>query len=213
MLKFLPVIFSLLFFINTSQAQFRLGLGGELSSAKFGGIPPDSGSYESITGYGGNAIIEYKIVNDVYLSFQPGYHKKGTSIKFGDEENLINDTVITFNVSMNCFTLPLNLKVYNNDFYVGGGVILDIISTVNIKNEESSKEKDIKNYFLDVDLMADFNMGYEFKLGKPTLFIELRYIQGLININEETKFAEEDIYKANFKSSGVSFLAGIMFPL
>lgn len=208
--------FSLLLFfvisVNISQAQFRIGLGGELTSAKFGGNPPDSGSYESILGFGGSALIEYKIVKDVYLSFQPGYHTKGTKIKYGREEALIKDTIITYEINQSCISFPLNLKIYNNSFYIGGGVILDIISSATLKNEESGSEKDIKDRFTDIDLMADFNMGYEFTIGKPSLFIEFRYIQGLININESSNFTEGEIYKANFKSNGFSFLAGITYP-
>ncbi|MDQ3021201.1 MAG: PorT family protein [Bacteroidota bacterium] len=211
--KILFLFFLLLFFVNTSHSQFRIGISGELASASFGGTPPDSGSYQSIIGYGGNALIEYKLVKDLYLSFQPGFHKRGSKIKFGDEENLINDTVIIFDVSQDCFTFPLNLKIYNNNFYVGGGVILDVMTSANIKNENGTLDKDITKYFLDIDFMADFNLGYEFTIGKPSIFIELRYTQGLININRNENFSQGDIYKANYKSSAVSFLAGIMFPL
>jgi len=199
--------------INISFAQFRLGLSGELTSARFGGVLPDSASYESVTGIGGSLVAEYKIVEDVYISFQPGYHTRGTRIKFGNEENLINDTVITFDLKQNCITLPLNMKFYNKKFYVGGGIIFDLITSSKIRNNENNAEKDIKNRFTDFDLMADFNLGYEFSIGKPSVFVEFRYVQGLININENSGFAEEDIYKANYKSRGFSLLAGILFPL
>lgn len=212
MLRFYSLITLLLISVNISQAQFRIGLGGELSSAKFGGIPPDSGSYESLTGFGGNIIVEYQVVKDVFLSFQPGYHTKGSLLKFGREESLINDTVITFDINQSCITLPLNIKIYNHDFYIGGGVILDIISSATLKNKENGFEKDIKNRFTDIDVMADFNMGYNFSIGKPSIFIELRYVQGLININDNANFTDDEFYKANYKSNGLSFLAGILFP-
>ncbi|MFZ1320712.1 MAG: outer membrane beta-barrel protein [Ignavibacteria bacterium] len=210
---FLFLIFIFVSIASLTHSQTRVGFSGEFSSTEFGGTPPDSGSYQSVAGYGGNALVEFNLAKNFYLSIQPGFQKRGSEIKFGDEENLINDTTIIFNISQYCFTLPINVKLYNNRFYVGGGMIFNIMTSANVKNETGSAERDITDYFLNFDVMADFNFGYEFKIGKPLLFIEFRYSQGLININKNESFSQEDIFRSNYKSSGIGFNAGLLFPL
>jgi len=210
--KFIFLILICLF-VNQSKAQFNVGFLGEVSSNKFGGVPPPDATYESVTGFGGSLIGEVKIVKDVYLSFQPGFLTKGSKIKFGNEEKLFNDTVITFEVSQSYFALPLNLKFYRGNFYVGAGCSVEFLSSANISVKDSSSETDIKDKFKQIDVVSNFNMGYKFSIGKPYLFFELRYLQGLLNINEQNNYTANDIYVASFKSQGLSLVAGLLFSI
>lgn len=208
------LIFSIVFtFTGSSFSQFNIGFSAEVSSSKFGGVAPENATYESILGVGGSLIGEVKLTKDVYLSFQPGFLTNGSSIKFGNENNLINDTVITFKVSQSYFTLPLNIKIFKNNFYAGGGFAFNFISSANIENEDSGNEQDIKDKFKSYDFVSNFNVGYQISLGKPNLFFELRYLQGLVNINNQNTVSKDDIYIANFKTKGFSFITGLIYPI
>ncbi|MEO8211084.1 MAG: hypothetical protein ABI840_11045 [bacterium] len=111
---FIPAVIFLLVFTNISFSQFKVGFSGELSSSSFGGVAPENATYESIAGFGGALIGEVRITKNVYLSFQPGYIAKGSKIKFGNENSLINDSVVTFTINQSYFSLPLNLKIFND---------------------------------------------------------------------------------------------------
>lgn len=210
---FIPILLILFTFSTKSFSQFNVGISGEITSAKFGGVAPENASYESIAGFGGALIGEIRIVKDVYLSLQPGFQTQGSNIKFGNENNLINDTTVTFKISQSYFNIPLNLKIFSNNFYVGAGFAIGFLSSAEISNEFVDSTIDIKNKFKSTDVTANFNVGYQLSIGKPNLFFELRYIQGLVNINNVNSISSQDIYIADFKTKGFSFQTGIILPL
>lgn len=210
----LPTLIFIFFITNISFSQlFNVGASVELSSSTFGGVSPDNANYESLFGYGGSLIGEVRITKNVYLSFQPGYVAKGSKIKFGNENAVINDTTITFTINQNYFSLPLNVKIFNRRFYVAFGGSVQFLSSAKIKSDVNSDEKDIKDKFKTYDIISNFNVGYQLPLGKPYLFFELSYIQGLTNINNTNSAGSKDIYISNFKSKGFSFITGLIYPL
>ncbi|MEO8209682.1 MAG: hypothetical protein ABI840_03905, partial [bacterium] len=90
---------------------------------------------------------------------------------------------------------------------------VQFLSSAKIKSTNNSIEQDIKDKFKTYDIVSNFNVGYELPLGKPHLFFELRYLQGLININNENTASAQNIYISNFKSKGFSFITGLIFPI
>lgn len=214
--KTISFSFILFLFTNISFSQFNVGFSGELSRSTFGGVAPDNANYESIIGFGGSLIGEIRITKNVYLSFQPGYVTKGSKIKFGNENNVFNDTTVTYTINQSYFSLPLNLKIFNGRFYVGAGVAVQFISSADITSTKTSVENDIKDQFKSYDVTSNFNVGYQVPIGKPYLFFEFNYIQGLININNETEYTtagSKPVYISNFKSKGFSLVSGIIYPL
>ncbi len=211
---FIPILLILFTFSTKSFSQFNVGISGEITSAKFGGVAPENASYESIAGFGGALIGEIRLVKDVYLSLQPGFQTQGSNIKFGNENHLINDTTVTFKISQSYINIPLNLKIFaGRHFYAGAGFAVGFLSSAEISNEFVDSTIDIKDKFKSYDVTANFNVGYQMSIGKPNLFFELRYIQGLVNINNENEITKKDIYIADFKTKGFSFQTGIILPL
>ena len=212
---FLILLF-ILSFTGTSSAQFKLGASVGLNSTSFGGVAPDNANYSSIFGINGSLLADLKIVTDVYLSLQPGYQSAGSDINFGNENNVFNDTVKTYKMQLGYFSIPLNLKIYHKNLYVGGGFIAGFLSSSTVTNEFSGGETDIKDKFKSFDMQWNFNVGYKVSLGKPDLFFELRYLQGLININDVNSYSSEESgynYLSNFKNKGFSLITGILYPL
>ena len=200
-------------FANNSFSQFNIGISGEITSAKFGGVAPDNAEYTSIAGFGGALIGEIKLVKDVYLSLQPGFQTQGSNIKFGNDNNIINDTTVTFKISQSYFNIPLNLKIFRKNFYVGAGFAVGFLTSADVSNEYVDSTIDIKDKFKSIDVTANFNVGYQMSIGKPNLFFEIRYIQGLMAINNVNDVTSKDLYIADFKTKGFSFQTGIILPL
>lgn len=208
------LILSILFSLTAnSYSQFNVGFSGEVSSSKLGGVAPENAAYSSIAGFGGSLIGEIRIVKDVYLSLQPGFQTQGSNIIFGNENSVINDTTVTFKISQSYLNIPLNLKIFRKNFYIGAGFAVGFLSSAELSNENVDSTLDIKDKFKNIDFTANFNVGYQLSIGKPNLFFELRYIQGLVNINNTNNVTAKDIYIADFKTKGFSFQTGIILPL
>jgi hypothetical protein len=208
--KFLTMIVFTLILANDSVAQFRASIWGGVNRSSFGGNPPEDATYESIYGlsFGGN--LDFQLTNDVEISLEPSFEQKGSNIVFGDEEKL-RDTVLTYSVKQNYFGLGVIFKITTERFFVGSGVSFQLLNSATVTFE--STEKDIKDKFLNYDAVAFFNVGYKIPIGGPNLFIELRYIQGLINIYTGESEISPEIYISNYKSSGLKLTTGIMIPL
>ncbi len=55
-----------------------------------------------------------------------------------------------------------------------------------------------------------FGAGYKIPIGYPTLFVELRYSQGLVNLTDEVV---QDNMIPRVKTAGIKFLVGVEIPL
>ena len=154
--------------------------------------------------------LDYHLTEDVVISLEPSFDQMGSDIVFGNEESLF-DTVITYTVKQNYIGLGLLFKINTERFYVGAGTSFQLLTSANLEYE--SLDTDIKDKFLNYDIVGFFNVGYKIPVGSPTLFIELRYLQGLLSIYSGNDENNSEIYIANFKSSGLRLSMGIMFPL
>jgi len=206
------VFISLLFFYftNNSLAQFDASVWAGVNKSSFAGNPPEDANYESIYGLSFGADLDYHLTEDVVISLEPTFDQMGSDIVFGNEESLF-DTVITYTVKQNYIGLGLLFKINTERFYVGAGTSFQLLTTANLEYESS--DTDIKDQLLDYNVVGFFNVGYKIPVGSPTLFIELRYLQGLLNIYSGDDENNSEIYIANFKSSGLRLSMGIMFTL
>lgn len=207
-------IFAVAFFIlilgGDSLAQVQLSLWGGVNNSSFGGNPPEDAGYGDIRGLAAGVNLDFQPSEEFVISLEPTFEQRGSTIDINLEEGL-QDTTIKFKVNQNYFGLGLMFKVNAGNFFVGSGVSAQLLSSAYLEYE--SQGKDIKDKFLDYDVLAFFNIGYKIPIGGPSLFIELRYIQGLINIRSEESESDTEIYLSNFKSTGIRLSTGILIPL
>ena len=208
--KFLVAVFLILNICGVSFPQVQMSLWGGLNQTRFGGNPPEDAGYGDIYGLSAGANLDFQPSKDFVISLEPSFEQRGSTIDINLEEG-IKDTTLKFKVKQSYFGLGLMFKVNAGNFFVGSGVSAQILSSANLEYE--SQEKDIKDKFINYDALAFFNIGYKIPIGGPSLFIELRYIQGLINIRSEESEADTEIYLSNFKSTGLRLSTGIMIPL
>lgn len=208
--KLLEIFFFVILLTTISFAQVQLSLWGGVNSSSFGGNPPNDAGYGEIKGLAAGANFDFQPSEDFVISLEPIFEQRGSTIDIKLEEGL-KDTTLKFTVNQSYFGLGLMFKVNAGNFFVGSGVSAQMLSSANLEYE--SKEEDIKDKFLDYDALAFFNIGYKIPIGGPSLFIELRYIQGLINIRSQESESDTEIYLSNFKSTGIRLSTGIMIPL
>lgn len=207
------LLLSILFIIalhSSALSQVQLALWGGVSNSSFGGNPPKDAGYGDIYGIAAGANIDFQPSQDFVISLEPSFEQRGSTIDIHLEEGL-KDTTLKFKVKQSYFGLGIMFKVNAGNFFVGSGVSAQILSSANLEYE--SQEKDIKDKFINYDALAFFNLGYKIPIGGPSLFIELRYIQGLINIRSEESETETEIYLSNFKTTGLRLSTGILIPL
>lgn len=193
-----------------SLAQVQLSLWGGVNNSSFGGNPPEDAGYGDIRGLAAGANLDFHPSTDFVISLEPSFEQRGSTIDIHLEEGL-EDTTLKFKVKQNYFGLGLMFKVNAGNFFVGSGLSAQLLSSAKLDYE--SQEKDIKDKFINYDALAFFNIGYKIPIGGPSLFVELRYIQGLINIRSDENESDTEIYLSNFKSTGLRLSTGILVPL
>jgi len=208
--KFLLVFSSVIILSGTSFAQVQMSLWCGVNNSSFGGNPPEDAGYGEIQGLVAGANLDFQPSQDFVISLESSFEQRGSTIDLHLEEG-IKDTTLKFKVKQSYFGLGLMFKVNVGNFFVGSGVSAQILSSANLEYE--SQEKDIKDNFKPYDALAFFNIGYKIPIGGPSLFIELRYIQGLINIRSEESESDTEIYLSNFKTTGLRLSTGILIPL
>ncbi|GIK61153.1 MAG: PorT family protein [Ignavibacteriota bacterium] len=208
--NFIALTFFIFILGNNSFAQVQLSLWGGVNNSSFGGNPPEDAGYGDIRGLAAGANLDFHPSTDFVISLEPSFEQRGSTIDIHLEEGL-EDTTLKFKVKQNYFGLGLMFKVNAGNFFVGSGLSAQLLSSAKLEYE--SQEKDIKDKFINYDALAFFNIGYKIPIGGPSLFVELRYIQGLINIRSDENESDTEIYLSNFKSTGLRLSTGILIPL
>lgn len=208
--KFLIAAILILSICGFSSAQVQLSLWGGVNQTSFGGNPPEDAGYGELKGLAIGANLDFQPSQDFVISLEPSFEQRGSTIDIHLEEG-IKDTTLKFKVKQSYFGLGLMFKVNAGNFFVGSGVSAQLLSSASLEFE--SEETDVKDAFINYDALAFFNIGYKIPIGGPSLFIELRYIQGLINIRSEESESDTEIYLSNFKSTGLRLSTGILIPL
>lgn len=208
--KFL-LVFSLVIILSSSSlAQVQMSFWGGVNETSFGGNPPKDASYGSIRGLSFGANLDLQPTEDFVISLEPSFEQKGSTVNVGVKEGL-QDTTYKFKINQNYFGIGLLFKVNTGNFFIGSGISFQLLNSATLEFE--SEESDIKDKFINYDALAFFNLGYKIPIGGPSIFFELRYLQGLISIRAEESESDTENYLSNFKSTGLKLSTGIMIPL
>jgi len=210
-IRYLLIAFLLLSF-STSFAQFKIGAIGGLNMGTFKGDQLDEGSYNKLIGTNWSIMFDAKLSDQIVLSLQPGLSKKGTKITYSVKGEL--EPVDSIAIKIDYFSIPLMLKISskNERFYAIGGLEAGIPLSADAEFLSKTDDvRDVKKHLSDVNIIMHFGAGYRIPVGKPTLFLEARYLQGLNNAvpieNPEYNFFPR------VRTSDVQLLFGIEFPL
>ena len=200
-------IVPLLFFSTLSVGQVTLGAFGGLNSSKLSGDVTANGSYKTLMGGNFGAIIDVKLSEGLNLSIQPSYSQEGTRVFYTVKG--LDEPVDSVKIRLNYFSLPLILKITstNQRFYALSGIeTAMLLNASTIIGEEEGELPDVSQW----NIAVHFGAGIRIPVGYPSIFVELRYSQVLVNLTDEP--LNTNIIP-RVKTTGFKILAGVEFPL
>jgi len=204
----LPIfIVTLLSFSTLSMGQVTLGAFGGFNSSKLSGDAPANAFYSGLMGGNYGVIIDLRLSKGIYLSLQPSYSQEGTKVSYTVKG--VEEPVDSVTIRLNYFSLPLLVKVTstNQRFYALSGIeTARLLNASTIIEEDSEEISDV----LQWNIAVHFGAGIRIPVGYPTIFVELRYSQGLVNLTDEP--LNTNIIP-RVKTSGFKILVGVEFPL
>lgn len=191
------------------QAQFSVGLLGDLSSSNISGSAPSGTIYSGRTGLGGGLILDYKVTDEVTVSLQPMFLPKGTTVSYDlpnyEEERDSVDAKFSY------VTIPLMIKVKATKVvYVTSGFDVGFLQSATATLINLDGEKDIVDNITSTDISVNFGVGFTFEVSSFNLFFEGRYSQGLFNASNFPENNESDI-SSDFKNTGMQLLFGALY--
>jgi hypothetical protein len=197
------------------MAAVLLPLPGRAASvgALFGlGRQGISGDTPPNTSYGAGAGViagvqgEIALSSSIGLSVQPRFTQRRTTLTSVDDES--NES--TLDLKLDYVSVPILLKFGAGRTYFAGGMDFGFLQTGRITG--TGVDEDIADRFHNVDVGAVFGFGVVFPVGRPKLTTELRYVQGLVNLSNDSGDASTAL-PDRFHSGGLELMAGILFPL
>jgi hypothetical protein len=190
------------------QAQPNLGLYLGLNNARLSGDAPKNSKYETNSGLLLGLNVDFKITEEVLLSFQPGYAQAGAKLAYKDSvDNLYQDSLT---IDINAFVLPLLFNIISNNkrFYFSSG--LEFAYQLESTASSSSNTIELSEELNEINVSVNFGLSYIISIGKPFLFIEARYSQGLINVTDSL-IGDSSVPRV--KTSGMQLRVGVQLPL
>ena len=192
-----------------SQVRFGATIGGN-SSSLIGDTPSDA-VFTSKTGYSAGLNLDVFLLDDVSIFIQSIYSKRNTALQYDVDYQY--EPYDSLDFSIDYLEIPISVKVTagNNIAYVIAGLSLNMTLAATTHENPSSTETDIIDSIEPFSVNANFGVGVQFQIGKPYLFFEFRYSQGLTNLVNSS--SNEVQYLERLKSNSIQLLTGIMFNL
>lgn len=211
-LKLFIVFALMVFFFQFGHTQIEVGLIGGLNRSGLSGDKPKNASYTTLTGFGFGGLIEINITYDVRFGIQPMYLQKGSKIAYKIPD--VRDPMDSLNFKIDYFSLPLMFKVYANNqkTYLLSGLDIGFPLSASIEKLDGSDKEDVLDRLKSLDVAVNFGFGVRFPINKFFLAIELRYVQGLLNLNEPAG-GEESPLNFSIRSNGLQLFCSISLPL
>ena len=196
--------------VQPLNAQFSLGVNAGVTRMKFSGDPTTGyGFFVPKPGFAAALRADYRISDAVAISLQPGFSNLKSAYKVMNDSGTaaVDSTIMT----LNCFSLPLHAIVWsdNGRFFVLAGIQMDY--TLSFKSRVLMTPYSESYEIRDFNLYAQFGAGFIVPLGKPYLSFELRYSQGILDLNSE--FFQSDSYLPRTRLTNISFVVGLQLPI
>lgn len=191
------------------KAQSAIGVIGGLSNMKFTGDQPTKGWFGVDKGYGLGLSYSYRFSQVFSLGTSLNYTVSKAAYRHADTFNVEVDTM---NLKLKGYTLPIDAVVWskNGRFYVFTGLEFFFASSFTGENRFGQELK-FEDQMRDVNIFAHFGAGFIIPIGKPHLFCNVRYSQGLTDLNNAHN--SEDSYLPRTKMFAWKLKFGIVIPL
>ena len=152
--------------------------------------------------------LQYRFNQAVGLHLDAAYLNQRSNFVKVDSNNKVTDSLtFTFDV----LTFPLNVVIWTESgrFFVTAGLGLNYY--IDARAEYPDGTNNISSEIEKVNYFAILGGGFLISLGRPYILIELRYTQGLRDLNGSV--VHEDNYLPRTKTTGLGIAVSIYLPL
>jgi len=211
-LKIFIVFTLMILFFQYGYTQFEAGLIGGINRSGLSGDRPKNATYTTLVGAALGGLIETKLTKDVRFGIQPMYLQRGSKIAYKIPN--VRDPVDSLNFKIDYFTLPLIFKVYANNqkTYLLSGLDIGFPLSASIEKLDGSDKEDVLDRLKSLDVTVNFGFGVRFPINQLFLAFELRYIQGLLNLNDPVESGETPL-DFSIRTTGFQLFSSISLPL
>lgn len=206
-------VMTLLAFPTGADCQIVLGVQGGLGRFKVKGDAPDRFDYGGLRGGTAGLVLEWKLTDDVALSFQPAWTQKGTGVTV--EVKGIQEPVDSMELRLTYLSLPLLVKVatLSGRGFVTAGVDVGRLDAASLMVGDAPGI-DVKDRLESTDLSALFGVGGTIRKGSPAITLEARYNQSIFRVLPASATGgATSALPEGFRSSGFQMILGVLFPL
>lgn len=191
-----------------SYTQITLGAFAGLNNSKFVGDAPINAKYKSYAGINTGIMVDVQLSEYFTIGIQPSYSQEGSKVSYKVTNS--KEAVDSIHIRLNYFSIPLLFKALTNNkhFYAIGGLEYAILLDSYEKIDDT--KNDIPVDITTWNLVFHFGAGAKISLGRPKLLMEIRYVQGIVNLTDTS------VYNSSIprvKTSGFKFIVGIEIPL
>ena len=196
-----------------AESQVALGVQGGLGSFKVKGDAPDRFDYAGLRGGTASLLLEWKLTDDLALSFQPTWAQKGTRVTV--EVRGKQEPVDSMELRLTYLSLPVLVKVATRSGrgFVTAGVDVGYLEAASLTVGDSPGI-DVLDSLEPTDLSALFGVGGTIRRSRPTITLEARYNQSILRVLPPSAPGEVTSgLPDGFRSSGYRLILGVLFPL
>lgn len=200
----------LLVSVYSLEGQSVIGANSGLHNLKLTGDRPTAGYLGLQRGYKFGLNYDYRINQIFSINTQLSYSH--AEVKYVYADTTLDEEKDSMRLELKGLTIPVSAVVWseNGRYYVLAG--LEAYFPLSFNGYHPEGITDFKEDMRNVILFAHFGAGMIFSLGKPFLFFEFRYSQGLVDLNNKAIHDSEALYPRT-KAFNIGIDIGIKFPL
>lgn len=193
----------------SAQSAFGTYLG--LHSMKFTGDSPTAGFFSLEGGNKFGLTYDYRFNQVVSIHSRIDYNYNQLKYVFAD--TTAEEEKDSMQIKIKAVSIPVSAVVWseNGRYYVFTGI--EFYMPVYFKGHQPDKVIDYKNEIRTIILNAHFGVGMIIPVGKPFLFIEARYTQGLVDMNIPAVHNAAVSNYPRTKAFATSLIFGIKLPI
>lgn len=188
-----------------------IGVQLGLDRGRIDGDSPPNSSYTSKYGVVAGVQGELGIAHALSLSLQPSYVHRPIGVLFAPSTRGGSPTEL--DLKFDYVSLPLVVKFAQagGRTFVSGGVTADFVTAATLSG--AGADRDVSSAYKSTAFGALLGFGVVFPAGRTHFTTELRFVQGLTNMNTGDAAAAAGALAPRLHSSGLELIVGSLFPV
>jgi Outer membrane protein beta-barrel domain len=197
--------------VSASDFEVGLALGGYRSTLK-GDTPENYKFARKLSGTAGLSIM-WRVAPDVAILFEPGYTVRGTKL----QAKLIGEArpIDVYQARLPYISLPVSVRIHSDSgkWFVSGGLEFGWLQSAELERLDGELETiDITDQVTPFDAALTMGLGVSVpRMPLPTA-IEVRYSQGLVNLDDGIETAIDDKFSSRFRSNDLGVILRMTIP-